>query len=59
MVIQYFSEALFFFLRLRFLLYQMPVETIHVQSLIERGSGLEHMILLRCGQEGIEVVLNL
>ena len=34
---------------------QMPVETIHVQSLIERGSRLEHMILLRCGQEGIEV----
>ena len=34
---------------------QMPVETIHVQSLIEGGSGLEHMILLRCGQEGIKV----
>ena len=34
---------------------QMPVETVHVQSLIEGGSGLEHMILLWCGQEGIKV----
>ena len=33
----------------------MPVETVHIQSLIEGGSGLEHMILLRYGQEGIKV----
>ena len=32
-----------------------PVETIHIQSLIEGGSRLEHMNLLRCGQEGIKV----
>jgi hypothetical protein len=32
-----------------------PVETIHVQSLIEGGSGLEHMILLRYGQEWIKI----
>ena len=34
---------------------QMPVETVHVQSLVEGGSRLEHMILLWCGQEGIKV----
>ena len=28
---------------------QMPVKTIHIQSLIEGGSRLEHMILLRYG----------
>ena len=32
-----------------------PVKTIHIQRLIEGGTGLEHMILLRCGQEGIQV----
>ena len=34
---------------------QMSVKTVHIQGLIEVGSGLEHMILLWCGQEGIKV----
>ena len=33
----------------------MPVETVHVQSLIEGCSGLEYMIFFRCSQEGIKV----
>ena len=33
----------------------MPVETIHVQSLIERDPRLEHVILLRSSQKGVKV----
>ena len=33
----------------------MPVETVHVQGLVERGTGLENMVLLWCSQKRIEV----
>ena len=34
---------------------KMPVEAIHVQGLIERGSWFENMIFLRCCQKRIEI----
>ena len=34
---------------------QMPVKAVHVQGLIERGTGFEYVALLRCGQKGIEI----
>ncbi len=33
----------------------MPVETVHVQSLIEFGSGLEYVIFLGYSEERIKV----
>ena len=33
----------------------MSVKAVHVQGLIERGTGFEYVALLRCGQKGIEI----
>ena len=34
---------------------QMPVETVHIQCLVERGTGFENMVLLRGNQKRIEI----